>query len=297
MATWTLADIRTKVRQVTGRLSPGELSNARLDDYINKYYQFTFPAELKLEKKHTYYDFLTKENQAWYDFPNSEYTNVEPPAYMDNLNLLYYQDPAAFIEQNPQNYSRLKPWTGDGVTTTFNTSITGFPIMPSTTVLTDETEVFEDTSQTWTDSNVVITGSLGGTLTLNYATGDVSVVFNTAPANGKDISFSYEIFKPGRPTAVLLYDNQFKFYPPPNTAYRFRIKAYSIVSPLVNATDQPELDQWGPCIAYGASRDILSDLGEMDAYAEVTALYKEQLAYVLKRTNQNLLNTRAAPNF
>ena len=297
MATWTLSDIRTKIRQVTGRLSPGELSNERLDDYVNKYYQFTFPAELKLEKKHTYYDFLTKENQAWYDFPSTLYTNVEPPAYIDNLHLLYYQDPAAFIEQNSQNFTRLTPWVGDGVTTNFNTSVTGFPIMPSTVVLTDETEVFEDPSQTWTEGDEVIAGSLGGTLTLNYKKGTVNAVFNTAPADGQNISLSYEVFKPGRPTAVLFYDNQFRFFPPPNTAYRFRIKAYSIVSPLVNATDQPELDQWGPCIAYGASRDILSDLGEMDAYAEVTALYKEQLAYVLKRTNQSLLNTRATPNF
>ena len=53
MATWTLADIRDKVRRVTGRLTPGELSNEALDDYINRFYEYTFPAELKLEKKHT----------------------------------------------------------------------------------------------------------------------------------------------------------------------------------------------------------------------------------------------------
>lgn len=297
MATWTLADIRTKVRQVTGRLTPGELSNDRLDKYINQYYQFTFPAELKLEKKHTYYEFLTTANQATYTFDNDTYTNVEPPGYIDNLNLLWYQDPATFIEQNSQNISRQTPWTGDGSTTAFSTTITGFPIMPDTLVITDNTEVFEDTSQTWTTSNVSITGSEGGTATINYSTGSVSVAFNTAPADGQEISLSYEIFKAGRPTAVLLYNNQFKFYPPPNSAYRFKVKAYAVVTPFTSATDRPELDQWGPCIAYGASRDILADLGEMDAYAEITALYKEQLAYVLKKTNQNLLNTRAAPNF
>jgi len=297
MATWTLADIRQKVRQVTGRLTPGEISNNRLDEYINQYYQYTFPAELKLEKKHDYYEFLTSANQAFYDFPNTLYTNVEPPAYMDNLNLLWYQDPAPFLEQNPQNISRQTPWTGDGSTTVFSTTVTGFPIMPGTTVITDDTEVFEDTNQDWTTANVIIAGSLGGSLILNYSTGSLTVTFATAPANGQNIYLSYEIFKAGRPTAVLLYNNQFQFYPPPNTAYRFKVKAYSIVSALVNATDTPELIEWGPCIAYGASRDMLADLGEMDGYAEVTALYKEQLAYVLKRTNQNLLNTRAAPNF
>lgn len=297
MATWTLSDIRTKVRQVTGRLSPGELSNTKLDDYINKYYQYTFPAELKLEKKHVYYEFLTSANQAYYDFTDSTYTNVEPPAYIDNLHLLWYQDPALFIEQNPQNISRQTTWTGDGITTVFNTTITGFPIMPGTTVITDNTEVFEDTNQDWTTSNVLVNGSLGGTMTINYNTGTVTVSFATAPTNGQDINLSYEIFVAGRPTAVLLYNSQFQFYPPPDTAYRFKLKAYSIVLPLVDATDRPELDQWGPCIAYGTCRDIFSDFGEMDAYAEVTALYKEQLAYVLKKTNQDLLNTRAMPNF
>ena len=134
-------------------------------------------------------------------------------------------------------------------------------------------------------------------MVVNYSTGGITVNFNTAPANGQNIYLSYETFSAGRPTAVLLYNNQFQFYPPPDTAYRFKLKAYAVVTPLSNATDRPELDQWGPCIAYGAARDILADLGEMDAYAEITALYKEQLAYVLKKTNQNLLNTRAAPNF
>lgn len=297
MATWTLANIRAKVRQVTGRLTPGELSNQRLDDYVNRYYQYTFPAELKLEKKHTYYEFLTVANQAWYDFPDTTYTNVEPPAYIDNLHLLWYQDPAPFIETNPQNISRQTPWTGDGVTTAFNTTITGFPIMPSTTVITDNVETFQDTNQTWTTSNVVVVGDQGGNLTINYSTGVITVNFSNAPANGQAISLSYEIFAAGRPTAVLLYNNQFQLFPPPDTAYRFKVKAYAVVLPFVNATDRPELDQWGPCIAYGASRDIFADFGEMDSYAEITALYKEQLAYVLKRTNQNLLNTRAAPNF
>ena len=297
MATWTLADIREKVRKVTGRLTPSEISNNDLDTYINRFYQLTFAAELKLEKKHTYYEFLTTANQAWYSYPTETYTNIEPPATIDNLELFWYQDPSIFIDQNPYQISRSTPWTGDGVTTTFNTTVTGFPIMPDSIVITDNTEVFEDTSQTYTTSNVVLAGSLGGTATINYSTGVISVSFNTAPGNGQNIYLSYILFNAGRPTAVLWYNNQFKFYPPPDTAYRFKVKAYAVVSALVNATDTPEINQWGPCIAYGASRDIAADNGEMDLYQEITVLYKEQLAYVLRRTNQNLLNTRAQPNF
>lgn len=297
MATWTLADIRSKVRQVTGRLTPGELSNDQIDDYINRYYQYTFPAELKLDRKHTYYELLTTHNNAWYDEPDSVYTNYEPPATIDNLELFWYQDPAAFIAENPMNVTRVTSWTGDGSTTAFSTTVQSFPILPSSLVITDNTEVFEDTNQTWSDSAVAFTGSLGGSGTVNYNTGAINVTFNTAPADGQEIYVSYIQFQPGRPTAVLYYNNQFQFFPPPGTAYRFKVAAFAIVTPLTNSTDTPDLPEWGPCIAYGASRDIHADLGEMESYAQVTALYKEQLAYVLKRTNQNLLNTRAAPNF
>lgn len=297
MATWTLADIQTKVRQVTGRLSQNEMTNTELIDRINKYYQYTFPAEVKLEKKHSYYEFLTSVNQPTYTFDNTTYTNVEPPAVIDYLDLLYYQEPARFFANNPYQITRLTPWTGDGVTVAFNTTVTGFPILPDTLVISDNVETFEDTNKTWTEANVNITGSLGGTATVNYSTGVISVTFSSPPPNGQLIYLSYVLFQPGRPAAVLFYDNEFTFFPPPDTAYRFIMKAYKRVDPLVNATDTPELPQWGPCIAYGTARDIFSDYGENDAYAETTVLYKEQVAYVLNRTEQNLLNTRAMPFF
>lgn len=306
MAIWDLSEIRQKVRQVTGRFSPQELSNEQLDEYINKYFQYTFPAELKLERFHTYYEFLTEANTQSYNLPTG-YVNFEPPGTIDRLSLLWYQEPSSFYDNNPENIARQTIGTGDGVTTAFNATAGNFPILPASTVVTDDNEVFEDTNTDFDNSPVNISGSLGGSATLNYETGALSVTFNTAPADGQNIYFSYIQFQAGRPTAVLLYNNQFTFFPVPDTAYRFRTKAYAntLVTTaagansvqFVNATDRPLLDEWGPCIAYGTARDIHADKGEMDAYGDVTALYKEQLAYVLKRTNQNLLNTRAQPFF
>lgn len=306
MSQWTLSEIRQKVRQVTGRYSPQELSNEQLDVYINKYFQYTFPAELKLERFHTYYEFLTVANQQSYSL-TAGFVNYEPPATIDNLLLLWYQDPAVFVNQNPENVSSQTIGTGDGVTAVFAGTASTFPILPATAVITDNVEVFQDTNTAYTTSAVTLTGSLGGTGTINYSTGAVSVSFATAPASGASVTFSYIQYQPGRPVAVLLYNNQFTFYPVPDTAYRFKVKAYAdtLVTTaagtnapqFVNSTDRPLLDQWGPCIAYGTSRDIHADKGEMDAYADVTALYKEQIAYVLARTDQNLLNTRAQPHF
>jgi len=308
MTEWTLSDIRTKFRQVTGRLSPQELTNSQVDDRINKYYQYTFPSEVKLERQHTFFDFLTSANQATYDFeevtaPNV-FTNVEPPATIDNLSLIYYQDPGRFNEENPFQVNRRTMGVGDGFTTVFTTTITGFPILPASTVVTDDSFltdnvtpiVVKDTNEIYREDTISMTG-VGVSGNVNYSTGVVDVTFINPPENGQNVLLTYIIFQAGRPTAVLFYDNQFKFFVPPNTAYRFRMKGYKVVDALVNATDTPIYSQWGPAIAYGAARDLHSDFGEIEAYGEVTALYNEQIDYVMTRTDQNLLNTRAQPFF
>ena len=296
MSVWDLGAIRSKVRQVTGRFSENELTTFKLDNYINQYYQYTFPAEVKLDKEYTYYEFITTANQAYYALPDG-YTNLVPPALIDWQDLLWYQEPDYFFNNNPLQVSQTTPWSGDGVTVTFTTTQQGFPIMPGTFVLTDNNEYFSDTNQNWTLNNVTIVGTLGGTCSLNYSTGVITVTFNTAPINGQNIYLTVALFNPGRPQAVLMFNNQLQFYPVPDTAYRFQSKAFKIVDPLVNATDRPPLDEWGPAIAYGASRNIMSDYGENDADAETTVLYREQIAYISVRTEQNLLSSRSTPNF
>lgn len=297
MASWNLGDIRQKVRQVTGRFSTRDLSNSQLDNYINRYYQYTFPAEVKLEKKHVYYTFQTVANQPTYTVPDTTYTNFEPPVTANNLDMLWYQNPDTFFENNPLQYTFLEPWTGDGSTVTFTTTVTGFPIYPATLTITDTVETFQDTNETYTTSDVTITGSASGTATINYSTGSVSVTFNSAPANGQLIYLNYVQFQAGRPQAILLFNSQFQLYPVPDQVYLIKMKAWAIVTPLTNATDTPDLEEWGPAIAYGAARDIFSDYGENDAYVETTALYREQIDYILTRTAQNLLNIRTIPNF
>ena len=77
--------------------------------------------------------------------------------------------------------------TGDGTTKTFAhtlTAITGVRTAMYLSV-TDGTETFID------DRNGNMVGNLGGTGTINYATGAVSVTFNTAPASPQAITCSY----------------------------------------------------------------------------------------------------------
>jgi len=297
MAKWTKANIIEKIRQVTGRFSEDDMSNSEISDRLNQYYQLRFPSEVKLEQKHTYYEFKTSVNQATYDTPDSTYTNYEPPATVNNLSMLWYQDSAKFENENPLQYNFTTPWTGDGATVTFTTTLQSYPIYPSTITITDNTELFEDTTENWTTSDIVLTGSDGGNATINLSTGEVSVSFNAAPADGQLIYLNYVQFEANRPQAILYFNNQFQLYPVPDQAYVIRMRAYQIVEELTNATDTPELNEWGPCLAYGTALSIFADYGENDAYAETTVLHKEQISLVLTRTEQDLMNVRAMPNF
>lgn len=77
--------------------------------------------------------------------------------------------------------------TGDGVTVTFTGTLavvgSGKTLMYIS--ITDATETFTD------DRNGNLVGNLGGTGTINYATGAYSVTFNTAPAGAQAITGSY----------------------------------------------------------------------------------------------------------
>lgn len=89
---------------------------------------------------------------------------------------------SAFTQTTGEAYG-----TGDGATKTFAHTlavVSGAKTAMYVSV-TDSVETFQD------DRNGNMVGSLGGTGTVNYATGAVSVTFNTAPANTQAITCSY----------------------------------------------------------------------------------------------------------
>src|SRR3990172_12530944 len=126
MANWSLAEIRQKVRQVSGRYSSEDITNEQLDEYINKYFQYTFPAEAKLERFHSFYELITIANQPSYTQP-SGYVNFEAPATIDRIKIDWYQDYYPFYNQNPQTISRQTLGVGDGATVAFSGTAAGFP--------------------------------------------------------------------------------------------------------------------------------------------------------------------------
>lgn len=99
--------------------------------------------------------------------------------YLSHVDKTYF---TSYTQTTGESYG-----TGDGATKTFPKTLanvtgvrTAFAIQ-----VTDGVETFTD------DQNGVMVGSLGGTGTVNYKTGAVSVTFNTAPLNLAAITSSY----------------------------------------------------------------------------------------------------------
>lgn len=357
---YDFGDIREKVRKVTGRLSSDSMSDQELNEYINKYLQYTFPAEFKLDSNLAPYSFLTVSGQQDYVIPVN-FTNFLPSAYSNGAEMRFFTNQNLYYQYNNYYYrTRIYPsgassgitgftnanpgvitvvnagdfTAGDlisvsGVvelavgtqslngtyniasiagnqltlvedTTTYHTYVSSglvsftstivysqanqnYPILPGSVIVSDGVETFTD------NGTGTLTGSLGGTGVVNYATGAITATFITAPGSITSVWVSYITYQSGQPQYILNFDGNFKLYPIPDGVYRINLVGYEVPDELINSLDTPKLQQWGAVIAYGASRDICADAGEFDRYAEITALYKEQVKYVNRRDIQDTL--------
>lgn len=75
--------------------------------------------------------------------------------------------------------------TGDGSTKAFSGTLAEAPAEPGSVSVTDGVETFSD------DGFGVLTGDAGGSGTVNYKTGAISVSFNANVGNETDIEMSY----------------------------------------------------------------------------------------------------------
>lgn len=81
---WTLLDIRNKVRAVTGSPSSDQLTDSEIDADINNYYVFTMPFELKTQIELNFLDFKSVVGTDVYSFPGGYFTD-QPGAYADGF--------------------------------------------------------------------------------------------------------------------------------------------------------------------------------------------------------------------
>jgi len=105
--TWTLAEIRAKVREITGELTTEDIEDADLNNRINDFYRNIFPLEVYVAE---FEDWFT---QATADEDGGEYTVSQdylrlmtPMTTMDSDDVLatvkFYQDKDEFFHLYPE---------------------------------------------------------------------------------------------------------------------------------------------------------------------------------------------------
>ena len=290
---WTLADIRNKVRNVTGSPSTDQISDSSLDDYINNYYVYTMPFELKEQITNQNLKFLTTPGVNVYAFPGGFFTD-QPGAYADGFPLIFYQDPDIFYQDWPLQYAVDNIGVGNGATVGFTGGLQNPPIIIGSLFIAADDP--NGNQQVLTDQG---NGNLGGdgTGTINYLTGAYSVTFNAAPATSAVIYAKYQGYSGNRPQGVLWFNNQFLFMPVPDQAYQIQMQGYIQPQNLALDTDTPLQPEWGQVIAYGASLDIFTDRGDQDNYDRYFPVFKRFENVALGRTIQQLTSEQSVPRF
>jgi len=128
---FTLADIRNKVRRITGRPNAAQITDEQIDEYVNTYYVFDLCEQLRIESFRYTWKFVTNANQAVYDFPKELYLTSMPPIYIGGYQSYLTQSRENFFRTNPQlNLLQQHVATGNNTVGPYSFTLTNVPVMP-----------------------------------------------------------------------------------------------------------------------------------------------------------------------
>lgn len=329
-----LADIRTKVRRVTGRPSSAQLTDTEIDQYINTFYHFDMPEHLKLKSLKRNIEIHTQPNIPVYDFPRNTYLTFMPPVYIGGYQSYMTQSRTNFFRINPQlNLLQQSIATGAGTTGPYSGTLTSLPVMPGYKpnppgAYSDSTVVGNDIPAADLKWNVIISASgtpdptsgippaitlvddgqgnlfdpadvstdpAGARGTINYITGALSITaFSSAIPSGNAINIQYIPYKPSRPVSVVFFEDQLIVYPVPDQAYTISFEAFLYPTALTSDTQDPQLQAWWQLLAYGAADKIFADNGDFEDLNKFRPILDEQMRLVLRKTLTQQASERTA---
>jgi len=361
LTTWDLSRLRYTIRKLTGRYdvtqlpdsSNGEINISNpssIDDYINDFYLYDLPEHFRTLKLRDFFTFTTIPNCGTYNIPENVY-EVYAPIYIDNYQFNYYQFPDQFYKVWPElNFIDKNLFTTSN-TKTYTFTLTQTPVQQGTVVIGLQPNVSGSnfsTMETFTDTDQPIpldipkqqffvnpgtlTGNQGGTGTINYLTGAVSITYNTIPPIGSTSSCHYHPYVPSRSRDILMWQQQLFIRPIPNDTYSVKMMAYmmptTVISAATNATirpalfvdptttpgstptattvtvqgfsgqsnslitDLPAFNEWWQLISYGASIKILVEDGDFEEANKLKPIFEEQKLLAQRKTLRQLAKQR-----
>jgi hypothetical protein len=322
----TLSDIRTMVRRITGKLSSNVMTNEQINEFVDNYYLYDFPEQLRLSSLKTTYQFLTNANQPTYDFPKELYVTNSPPCYIGGYQALFSQNRDSFYRLNPRlNYLQQAVATGTNSVGPYTMQATATPIIkgskrsppgayfPSTptidtlasdlqwTVLVSgldasgtSVSLIDDGLGNLFDPEDISTQASAARGSVNYITGVIVATFKTAIATGASINLQAVPYQASRPTRLLFYADQIQLWPIPDQAYQVSLEVYRRPSAMENDTDEPQLREWWQALAYGAADKIFAMSGDIENLQKYRPLLDEQLTLIQRRSIVQQTPERAA---
>lgn len=286
--------------------------------YTNPY-QDVYPTDIA--------SFIGVTTNPLYDFQN-RYISVHHPFYIAGYNSLFSQSREQFYGIYPiTNSISSIGVAGDGATTVFSGVINSQqafipPSLSQTTIgLLQNNVLFSSVAvdgsglamvdvpvMNTTTGNPSVIGNLytaGSKPTtppivvdannfVNYATGEFTVTFTSAPGSGVPIDSQTVPQNVSLPQAVCYYDNQFIVRPVPDQPYTINFEAYIRPTFLMETNQSPKLNEWWQYIAYGAAKKIFEDRMDMESVAAIMPEFKQQEVLCLRRTVVQYTNERTS---
>jgi len=362
MTTWDLNRLRYTVRKITGKYDTTQLPNTSvgeinisnpsgIDDYINDFYLYDMPEDLRTLRLRDFYTFSTIPNCGTYGVPQN-IIQIYDPIYIDNYQYAWHQFPDNFYRIWPElNFIDRNLFTPNGILSTFSFKLSQTPVQQGTVVIGLNPNIDGNPSpvlETFTDQDHPIpldipqqqyfvnpgklTGNQGGTGTIDYLSGAVTITYANPPANGTTSSCHYHPYVASRPRDILFWQQQLFIRPIPNDTYSVKVMAYmlptTVISAATNATqrpsifvdpattptsaptsttvqiqgftgnsgslptDLPQFNEFWQLLAYGASLKIFAEDGEHEEYANYVPYYEKAKLLVQRKTLKQLGSQR-----
>lgn len=295
--TWDLQRMRSVIRKITGKFDPSQMTDAEIDNYINDFYLYDFPEDMRTLKLEQWYEFTTTPNIDVYPLPDN-YIQIKPPIYIDGYEAAWYQEPQLFYRIWPQlSTIQNEVAVGNGG------SIYGFTLY-ATPILRGTLNVFaaNDQENFTDDSNGNLISSVTGLAagTIDYLTGVVtSLTFNSPVQPGMFINAHFFAYVASRPRDILFFNQEMTMRPVPQTVFSVKVVVY--VQPTTalgqsqfggNLTDQPLFAEWWQLLTYGASLKIFIEDSDHDQYDQYLEYYERQKLLAQRRALKILMNKR-----
>jgi hypothetical protein len=256
------------------------------------------------------------------------YNSYLTPAYIDGYQIVMQQSHDQWMKLFPNRFLNQYQQNGTGSAGPYTFTVAQLPIVqghrdqniqpPGNTVnpggaqeglltssvyvtatdVNGNQNVAQDDPQSATTGNLIqydpvnpgLAPSIVGTV--NYVTGAISVTFLYSIPTTSAINYQCIPYSPGRPQAVLLYDNVFSFRPIADKPYLFQIDAYYNPAAFLMTSDAVPYRWMSEYLARGTARKILQDYGDVEQLQLYEPMFREQEAFVLRKTYRQNSNVR-----